>query len=150
MRSAVSMTSLLVAAALSACGSQTGPETASTPAVTPEQASAVAARPVMMGGEPGLDACAGVSQIKPGRFVLIREAPDPDAEIVASLPEGTALWICEEDGALEGWTGVAFDTPDGPQTCEGPGSPSAEKVQVPSVCQSGWAQVGDDVDNIAG
>ncbi|QTN20548.1 hypothetical protein HZ989_05685 [Brevundimonas sp. AJA228-03] len=110
----------------------------------------VESRPVMMGGEPGLDACAGLSRIKPGRFVLIRDAPDESAQIVASLPAGTALWVCEEEGVPEGWTGVAFDTPGGPRTCEGPGTPSADRVPVPAVCQAGWAQFGDDVENLAG
>ena len=154
MRLVVSVASLLALVAMSACGPRTRPEAESNPAVTaamPETASEVAARPVMMGGEPGLDACAGLARIKPGRFVLIRSAPDQNAEIVASLPAGTPLWECDQaEGAPEGWTGVAFDTPGGAQTCEGPGTPSADKVPVPAVCQSGWAQFGDDVEFIAG
>lgn len=150
MRLFVSAVSCLAFAGLSACGSEAGSETKSAPAATVQAAADVAPRPVMMGGDASLDACAGLSVIKPGRVVLIRNAPDQNAEIEASLPEGTALWVCEEEGAPEGWTGVAFDTPDGPQTCEGPSSPSADKVPVPAVCQSGWAQFGDDVENIAG
>jgi hypothetical protein len=114
----------------------------------------------MMGGESSEDACGSVARIKPGRFVLIRIAPDPNAEIKFSLPEGTMLWLCDHEGPLpegdnegvapEAWTGVAFDMPNGPQTCEGVGTPSADRVPVPSVCQSGWVQFGDDAEMIAG
>ena len=154
MRWVISVASVLAFAFVSACGSRTGSEAepepgSAAPAMT---VSEVGARPVMMGGEASLDACAGLYRIKPGRFVLIRNAPDKNAEIVHILPQGTPLWACDEaEGVPEGWTGVAFDMPDGPQTCEGPASTSsADKVPVPAVCQSGWAQFGDDVEFIAG
>ncbi|WP_269513734.1 hypothetical protein [Brevundimonas subvibrioides] len=150
MRSVFPVASFLAFAALSACGSQTASDAEPASAASAVTAAAVAPRPVMMGGEADMDACAGVSRIKPGRVVLIRSAPDQNAGIVASLPEGIALWVCEEEGAPEGWTGVAFDMPDAPETCEGPGTPSTDKVPVPAVCQSGWAQFGDDVENVAG
>jgi|688.fasta_scaffold366240_1 hypothetical protein len=150
MRSIVAVASCVALGALAACGPQAEPARPSDPASGAGPAVRVPPRPVMMGGDAVLDACAGLSQVKPGRSLLIRSAPDPNAEIKHSLPEGVALWICEDEGAPDGWTGVAFDTPDGPKTCDGVATPSADRVPVPSVCQSGWAQFGDDVEDIAG
>ena len=160
MRLVVSVLSCVALAALSACGPQTGPAKTSDPASGAGTAAGMSPRPVMMGGESSEYACGSVARIKPGRFVLIRIAPDPNAEIEFSLPEGTMLWLCDHEGPLpegdnegiapEAWTGVAFDMPDGPKTCEGVGTPSADRVPVPSVCQSGWVQFGDDAEMIAG
>lgn len=150
MRSVVAVVACAALGALSACGPQAEPARPSEPTPGAGAAVGVAPRPVMMGGDAVLDACAGLSQVKPGRSVLIRNAPDPNAEIAYSLPEGATLWVCENEGVPDGWTGVAFDKPDGAETCEGLATPSADRVPVPSVCQSGWAQFGDDVEDIAG
>gem|GEM_PF-6256120 len=150
MRLVVSLASCVALGALSACGPQAEPARPTDPASGAGTAVSIPPRPVMMGGDAVLDACAGLSQVKPGRKVLIRNAPDPNAEIVYSLPEGAALWVCENEGVPDGWTGVAFDKPDGPKTCDGVATPSADRVPAPSVCQSGWAQFGDDVEDIAG
>ena len=113
--------------------------------IVPAEAKAPPARPVMVGGEPELDACSSIGAIIPLRkggdgFVAVRAAPSVKARMLDKLKPGRELMLCEEspDGK---WVGVVYPEPfggAGPGDCgvsspqEGPARP------YDGVCLSGW------------
>lgn len=114
-------------------------------AAIPVAAQAPAVRPVMVGGEPELDACPSVGAIIPLRkggdgFVAVRTAPSVKARMLDKLKPGRELLLCE-DSADGQWVGVVYPEPWG-----GPivtdcrvSSPVAGKPRpYDGPCRSGW------------
>ncbi|WP_285711268.1 hypothetical protein [Erythrobacter oryzae] len=104
-----------------------------------------AVRPVMVGGEPELDACPSVGAIIPLRkggdgFVAVRAAPSVKARMLDKLESGRELLLCD-DSADGQWVGVVYPEPFG-----GPvvtdcrvSSPVADKRKAyDGPCLSGW------------
>ena len=110
----------------------------------PAEAKAPAARPVMVGGEPRLDACLGAGAIIPLRkggdgFVAVRAAPSVKARMLDKLQPGRELLLCD-DSADGQWVGVVYPEPWG-----GPiatdclvSSPAEKRAPYDGPCLSGW------------
>lgn len=110
-------------------------------AALPVAAKAPPARPVMVGGEPELDACPSIGEIVPLRkggdgFVAVRAAPSAKARMLGKLTAGRALILCE-DSADGQWVGVVYADPEGSQVC-GLSSPIAQATPYKGPCRSGW------------
>lgn len=85
---------------------------------------------VMIGGEADLDAC-GIYAATTGVAPLLA-MPDPDAEILATLDEGSTLWVCGEEAA---WSAVVIEAEG--QSC-GVATPIAERQPYAGPCRQGW------------
>lgn len=113
--------------------------------VVPAEAKAPLARPVMVGGEPELDACPSVGAIIPLRkggdgFVAVRAAPGVKARMLDKLKPGRELLLCE-DSADGQWVGVVYPEPAGGPTLtdcrvSSPVAGAARPYGGP--CLSGW------------
>ncbi len=110
----------------------------------PAEAKAPAARPVMVGGEPHLDACLGAGRIIPLRkggdgFVAVRAAPSVKARMLDKLKPGRELLLCD-DSADGQWVGVVYAEPfGGPNVTDClVASPEARRAPYDGPCQSGW------------
>ena len=93
------------------------------------------ARDVMVGGEAGLDACAGsgfVTGLNPAgdNYLSVRAAPARDARELDRLGPRTQVWLCDEAGS---WLGVVY----GDEDC-GVSSPIARRQPYGGPCRSGW------------
>ncbi len=109
---------------------------------------AVAARPVMFGGDAGMDACAsagtvGTLDAQPGNVLKVHSAPDAAAGEIDQLQTGQLVSVCEEDGA---WVGVVYSK--NAADC-GTGTPVADRRAYDGQCQSGWID-GSALTNRAG
>lgn len=103
------------------------------------------ARPVLVGGEPELDACPSVGAIIPLRkggdgFVAVRTAPSVKARMLNKLKPGRELLLCE-DSADGQWVGVVYPEPfGGPVVTDcrvsSPVAGGAKPYDGP--CLSGW------------
>ncbi|MBS0542210.1 MAG: integron [Proteobacteria bacterium] len=93
--------------------------------------------PVMVGGEPGLDACASTGIVAglrggSGSFLALRRGPALRFAITDRLRNGTRLWLCDARG---GWLGVVYAA-DG-RDC-GVSSPLPARRPYRGSCASGW------------
>ena len=93
--------------------------------------------PVMVGGEPEIDACGSIGTVsglraEPGNFLAVRQGPGTEYPSLATLPLGAHLWLCD---TRQGWYGVVFGTPG--QDC-GVASPRSQRVAYDGPCSSGW------------
>lgn len=121
-----------------------------TVASTPP-ASAPAKRPiipVMVGGEPDLDACGGsgvVKGLKKGGdgFLSLRAGPDRAFGELARLRNGDAVIMCDYKAP---WHGVII--PHG-EKCSELSSPIARKTPYEGACQAGWVHE-SFIEQIAG
>lgn len=113
--------------------------------VVSAEAKAPTTRPVMVGGEPELDACPSAGAIIPLRkggngFVAVRAAPSVKARMLDKLKPGRELLLCE-DSADGQWVGVVYPEPmGGPSVTDcGVSSPVADKRRAyDGPCRSGW------------
>ena len=113
--------------------------------VAPAEAKAPLARPVMVGGEPELDACPSVGAIIPLRkggdgFVAVRAAPSRKARELDRLKSGRALLLCE-DSADGQWVGVVYAEPWGGavvEDCRLSSPVGGRPVAYDGPCLSGW------------
>jgi hypothetical protein len=113
--------------------------------VVPAGARAPADRPVMVGGEPELDACPSVGAIIPLRkggdgFVAVRAAPSVKARMLDKLKPGRELLLCDESADGQ-WVGVVYPEPwGGPMVTDcrvsSPVAGAARPYEGP--CLSGW------------
>ena len=105
-----------------------------------------AAVPVIVGGDPDIDACSfgEVSGLNPDgdNFLALRAAPSTNGALLARLAEGQNVWLCDQTGP---WIGVVVHDETG---C-GFGSPIAEARPYGGPCKSGWAHR-DWIRQIAG
>ncbi|KAI5914888.1 integron [Thauera sp. 2A1] len=93
--------------------------------------------PVMVGGEPDLDACASTGIVVglrggPGSFLALRRGPGLRFAITDRLRAGARLWLCDSRGA---WLGVVHAA-DG-RDC-GVSSPQRARQPYRGPCTSGW------------
>jgi hypothetical protein len=113
--------------------------------VTPAEAKAPPARPVMVGGEAELDACPSLGAIIPLRqggdgFVAVRAAPSVKARMLDKLTPGREVLLCE-DSADGKWVGVIYPEPfggAGPGDCGVSEASSGPARPYDGVCLSGW------------
>jgi hypothetical protein len=113
--------------------------------VVPAEAKAPPTRPVMVGGEPELDACPSLGAVIPlpkggDGFVAVRAAPTVKARMLDKLMPGRALLLCE-DSADGQWVGVVYpETWGGPEVTDcrvsSPANGAARPYEGP--CLSGW------------
>jgi len=90
--------------------------------------------PVMVGGEPDLDACAStgiVAGLKPlpGNFLAVREGPGLGFTRVGELHLGDRVWLCDTRGD---WMGIVYGEDCGVST------PKATRAPYTGPCASGW------------
>jgi hypothetical protein len=113
--------------------------------VVPAEAKTPAARPVMVGGQPGIDACPSVGAIIPLRkggdgFVAVRAAPSVEAQRLDKLKPGRELLLCDQSADGQ-WVGVVYPEPwGGPVVTD---CRMASPVPGPArpyegLCLSGW------------
>lgn len=92
--------------------------------------------PVMVGGDPDIDACSfgEVQGLNPDgdNFLALRAAPSAEGQLLAKLTEGQNIWLCDQTGP---WIGVVVHDATG---C-GFGSPIPEARPYDGLCESGWA-----------
>lgn len=110
-------------------------------AAMPVTAQAPAARPVMVGGEPELDACPSIGMIIPLRkggdgFVAVRAAPSVKARMLDKLTPGRELILCD-DSADGKWMGVVYADPSAGVDC-GLATSMARRAPYAGPCRSGW------------
>jgi hypothetical protein len=110
-------------------------------AAIPVAAQAPAARPVMVGGEPELDACPSTGAIIPLRrggdgFVAVRAAPSVKAPMLDRLKPGRALILCD-DSADGKWMGVVYADPLAGTDC-GLATSMVRRQPYAGPCRSGW------------
>ncbi|MEM6762964.1 MAG: SH3 domain-containing protein [Pseudomonadota bacterium] len=102
--------------------------------------------PVMIGGEPDLDACSGVGRIarlnpRGDGFLAVRAGPSTDYAKIDELYNGDIVVICDQDGR---WSGVVYGGAD----C-GTSSPVPRRMAYRGPCRAGWV-FDRYVDYIAG
>jgi hypothetical protein len=93
--------------------------------------------PVMIGGEPDLDACGAVGVVsgldsKPASTLSVRSGPGSQFEAIDRLSSGTRIWLCEHQGR---WVGIVYG-PDG-QDC-GIATSSQRRRPYTGPCTAGW------------
>ncbi len=96
-------------------------------------------RPVMVGEDPGYDACASVgvvSGLKPGGdgFLALRSGPSINARLIGKLYEGDVVILCDY---VTGWQGVVV-SPSDPEIDCGTSSPVASHQPYNGPCRAGW------------
>jgi hypothetical protein len=104
------------------------------PAVNAQAASSKT-QPVMVGGEPDLDACGGqgeIANLSAKGFASLRSAPTTSAKELARLKNGATIYFCDE---APGWVGVVVAS--GNINC-GVGTPIEDRVAYRGRCKSGW------------
>jgi hypothetical protein len=113
--------------------------------VTPAEAKAPPARPVMVGGNGELDACPSLGAIIPLRkggdgFVAVRAAPSVKARMLDKLKPGREVLLCQ-DSADGKWVGVIYPEPfggAGPGDCGVSDAQGGPARAYDGVCLSGW------------
>src|SRR5688572_14048047 len=94
-----------------------------------------AAVPVMVGGDPQLDACA--TGIARGERVVVRSGPSDDHEPVDALDPGTPLSVCGAS-AERAWRAVVYRAPDQTAVDCGVATPVANATRYAGPCRYGW------------
>lgn len=94
--------------------------------------------PVMVGGEPSLDACGiygAVSGLDPqgDNYLSVRLGPGTRYQRIDRLGPDQKLWICDQNG---NWLGVVY-TKDGALDC-GVAKPQAMRAPYDGPCKVGW------------
>jgi hypothetical protein len=95
--------------------------------------------PVMIGGDPALDACGGLGVVSGeeagGRHpVPVRTGPGPQHSVVDSLAEGATVWLCDR---RDGWIGIVYGAEG--QDCQ-VSTPVADEIPYAGDCRSGWVE----------
>lgn len=95
-------------------------------------------RPVQIGGDGTIDACAGLGQVVQLRaggdgFLSVRAGPDASRPELDRLGAGARVHLCDEDGA---WFGIVYADDEGTDC----GVASAVAMRGPYIgpCRSGW------------
>lgn len=93
--------------------------------------------PVMIGGEPAIDACGALGAVAnlqpvPGNSLSVRVGPGLEFERVDQLAPGARLWLCDRSGP---WLGVVYAA--GAEDC-GVASPVTPREPYRGACRSGW------------
>jgi hypothetical protein len=101
--------------------------------------SASESRPVIIGSEPGLDACLGVDQVGGAKsgLISVRAGPGSGFPEIDRLENGQYVYSCD---GTSGWSGIVYlrgkeMTPD----C-GVTSPVPTPVPYKGRCKSGWVR----------
>ncbi len=94
--------------------------------------------PVMVGADPGMDACGGWGRVKGldpagDGFLAVRSGPGTEYSAHARLKNGQSVFLCETRG---NWEGIVF-TNDKNQDC-GTGSPVKKYGPYNGPCPWGW------------
>lgn len=94
--------------------------------------------PVMVGGEPGLDACSSVAVVTGLKatgdgFLAVRAGPAVAYPMLAKLHNGHQVFMCQEQN---GWIGIVY-TPGGALDCE-VASTIPKRQAYRGRCASGW------------
>jgi len=94
--------------------------------------------PVMLGGEPEMDACPGWGEVRGldpdgDGFLAVRTGPGTGYPMIDRLHEGDGVHFCDERGD---WIGIVHGEPG--QDC-GADSPVARRQPYRGPCKSGWA-----------
>ena len=137
-----------LALALAACSQEAEEVPADGEVATAPAETAIAARPVMYGGEANMDACGsagtvGALDTLEGQVLTVHSAPDATAEETDLLQPGQLVSICENEGD---WVGVVYSK--NAADC-GTGTPVADRRAYDGQCQSGWID-GSYLTNQAG
>jgi hypothetical protein len=95
--------------------------------------SGAGAVPVMIGGDPHLDACGGIGVVsRVQSTVTVRTGPGLNFGAVDRLGPGTRVWLCDRKGR---WLGVVY----GPELKDcGVSTPTAARRSYSGTCASGW------------
>ncbi|WP_100258833.1 integron [Qipengyuania seohaensis] len=126
-----------LALALAACSQEAEEAPAGDEVATAPADAALAARPVMYGGEANMDACGsagtvGALDTLEGQVLTVHSAPDAAANQTDLLQPGQLVSICENEGD---WVGVVYSK--SAADC-GTGTPVADRRAYDGQCQSGW------------
>ena len=106
--------------------------TCTAPAIAEEKV------PVMVGGEPTLDACGTLGAVagpdpQGDNTLTVRNGPDTRYSDIDLLPPDRRVWICDQNGE---WFAVVYAT-DGDTECK-VSSPQAERAIYDGPCSAGW------------
>ena len=97
------------------------------------------ARPVMVGGNDGLDACMTLAQVNPGLHSItqrVEQSPDDGNNGPAAyIRTGQQLWICEE---TDDYYGIVFGRDGNSDADCGVTSPIEVRTPYEGECLSGW------------
>ena len=96
--------------------------------------------PVMIGGNPDIDACPSMAQVTglgPGgnSFLAVRSRPAVEGRALAHLGPDRLVWVCGESADGQ-WTAIVFAPAGATMDC-GVGTPSRRKPYA-GPCESGW------------
>jgi hypothetical protein len=94
--------------------------------------------PVMVGGEPDLDACSGVGIVvglnpDGDNFLAVRTGPGTGFAMLDKIHTGQQFFDCDRDG---NWVGIVYSRDD--QAECGVSTPIAERRPYAGPCNWGW------------
>jgi hypothetical protein len=104
--------------------------------------SAALAVPVMVGGDPDVDACPGMGEVvgldpQGDDFLAVRDGPSTSFKKIDEVYQGDALYLCDKKG---NWYGVVYASGPGID-CE-VSLPVDEREPYAGECYSGWVYGG--------
>jgi hypothetical protein len=104
--------------------------------------SAALAVPVMIGGDPDVDACPGMGEVtgldpQGDDFLAVRDGPSTSYKKIDEVYQGDALYLCDKQG---NWYGVVYASGPGVD-CE-VSLPVDEREPYNGDCYSGWVYGG--------
>ena len=103
--------------------------------------------PVMVGGDPMLDACAAIGMAL-SAGVEVRAGPGDEYPVIDELIAGLPLSVCSagDDGV---WRAIVYAPPEQPALDCGVATPIAAATRYGGPCRSGWVRV-DTIQTVAG
>lgn len=105
-------------------------------AVAANVVAAAGGSPVMIGSEPGLDACGSLGAVT-SATLSVRDGPGSAFRRIDSLAKGRTVFVCSSSPDGE-WTGVVYA--DGSEPDCGVSSPVPEPQPYAGACRSGWVR----------
>lgn len=94
--------------------------------------------PVMVGGDPMLDACSAIGVATDGS-VAVRTGPGDQYPIVDELEPGAAFSVCGDSAEL-GWRAIVYRAPEQAALDCGVATPIASATRYAGPCRSGWVK----------